>query len=93
MSYYSEAIEKIRRLDAELMRKGDPDLTKMTVTDGQRSWLLHLGLSRALEILGEVSRAPGCPHKRILVRPGDETFLPQRGCLDCNTWLDPVRVL
>jgi len=38
------------------------------------------------------ARALSCPHKRVLVRPGDETFHAQRGCLDCDTWLDPVRL-
>ena len=33
-----------------------------------------------------------CKHSRIITKPGDETFLPQRGCLDCNKWLDPVRL-
>lgn len=34
----------------------------------------------------------GCSHDRTIVHPGDETFFPQRGCLDCGAWLDPVRL-
>jgi hypothetical protein len=31
------------------------------------------------------------PHRRIADH-GDETFFSREGCLDCNTWLAPVRL-
>ena len=35
----------------------------------------------------------GCPfcgsRREPLCAKGDETFLPRRGCLDCDTWFGP----
>ena len=30
--------------------------------------------------------------KPWIVHGGDETFYPRRGCLDCNRWIDQVRL-
>lgn len=35
---------------------------------------------------------PFCKSMEIILRPGTEIFLPQRGCLSCNKWIDPVRI-
>jgi hypothetical protein len=37
-------------------------------------------------------REVDCPHAHTFFRKADETFLEQQGCLDCNEWLDPVRL-
>jgi hypothetical protein len=36
--------------------------------------------------------ASGCSHLHTTVQAADETFYERRGCLDCNCWLDPVRL-
>ena len=41
----------------------------------------------------EIGMCSDCPHNRIITQPGSETFLPRRGCLDCNEWLEPVRLV
>ena len=33
-----------------------------------------------------------CPHKNKITHPEDETFYSREGCVDCNTWLQPVRI-
>ena len=33
-----------------------------------------------------------CPHVNVIVCRANDTFLERRGCLDCNEWLDPVRL-
>lgn len=38
------------------------------------------------------STAADCFHSRTIEQPGDETFHPRLGCLDCDTWLQPVRL-
>jgi hypothetical protein len=54
-------------------------------------WKAGQAIVRELDVRSRRA-APGCSHDRIIVRSGDETFFPQRGCLDCSTWLDPVRL-
>lgn len=61
---YAAAIAKLEEIDAKLVREGDPDLRDLPITDGQRKWLLHLGLRRALEVLHEAAPldlGPLCP--------------------------------
>lgn len=38
-------------------------------------------------------RGQTCDHRgNCFVQPDDETFEERRGCLDCNQWLEPVRL-
>ena len=64
--------------------------------EGRPDWcpLEHRPITIGLKTLGEYLRQapPRCKHERIVVRPADDTFHEQRGCLDCNQWLDPVRL-
>ena len=34
-----------------------------------------------------------CRHERILTMKSDGTFRERRGCLDCDRWIDPVRLI
>jgi len=34
---------------------------------------------------------PFCGSNKITTTPGDETFLPRRGCRNCAKWIDEVR--
>ena len=45
---------------------------------------------RAMEHRNYCSRCKD-PSK-LIVHPGDETFLPRRGCTGCDRWFDPVRL-
>jgi hypothetical protein len=31
-----------------------------------------------------------CNGVRITVKPGDESFYPRKGCLDCDVWLEDL---
>ena len=33
-----------------------------------------------------------CIHEHTIMQKGDETLCSRVGCLDCNAWLDPVRL-
>ena len=35
---------------------------------------------------------PFCGSTKLHSKPETETFRERRGCLDCDNWLDPVRV-
>lgn len=53
---------------------------------------------RAVEALdkreGDVAEyCPECGSGNVTVRPADKTFARLRGCLDCNHWIDPVRLV
>ena len=32
------------------------------------------------------TNCPFCGSTNLIVHPGDETFMPRRGCLNCNEW-------
>lgn len=42
----------------------------------------------------ERDRLPACRHpaNSRIADHGDETFYPREGCLDCDEWLEPVRL-
>lgn len=69
--------------------------------DGDRITLLADDGEMAVEIVVAVSRpiatipldvCPFCGGKRLQVSEGDKTFLPRRGCLDCDRWIESVKV-
>lgn len=35
---------------------------------------------------------PFCGSTNLITKPGDETFLSRVGCLNCDRWIDPVRL-
>lgn len=35
---------------------------------------------------------PFCGSKELIINPEDETFLSRVGCLNCDRWIDPVRL-
>jgi hypothetical protein len=47
---------------------------------------------RVTLVLQDEYTATRCAHLNTVTQPADETFLERRGCLDCNQWLDPVRL-
>lgn len=69
--------------------------------DGDRVTLLADDGETAVELLIAVSRpiattppdmCPFCGGKNLHASDGDATFMPRRGCLDCNRWIESVRV-
>lgn len=53
-------------------------------------------MSLFMHLLGMLpGRGEGCPHCGSLRKPimtEDETFLPRKGCLDCDQWWGPPRL-
>ena len=44
------------------------------------------------EVAKRVLKRHRCPHLRRVTKPGDDRFEDREGCLDCDTWLEPVRL-
>lgn len=44
------------------------------------------------EVIEFTNKCPFCKSERSpIIKKEDEKFYSQRGCLDCDTWIDPVR--
>jgi hypothetical protein len=74
------------------------ELLAARYTDGECD---AVALSRFAAVVGEVNTPrpcdcldPMCRHAghKLIVEEKQPEFLPRRGCLDCNVWLDPVRL-
>lgn len=50
-------------------------------------------LTTFFDEVDEIVREEGlCPHERTIRHEGDETTYGRLGCLDCDAWLEPVRL-
>lgn len=96
MSAASEAREKIaERVASALDRSSSFSYVK---ADGDRVTFLCDGRAVTLIVADardlvppDITACPFCGSKRLHSREADERFEAQRGCLDCDRWIDPVR--
>jgi len=50
-------------------------------------------LANFFDEVDEIVREEGlCQHERTIRHEGDETVYGRLGCLDCDAWLEPVRL-
>lgn len=75
----------------ERLLEASRDLLRSRYQDGEVD---AVAMHRFASVVEEVDPTPASHegHRVIVEKKTDDTFLPRHGCLDCNVWIDPVRL-
>lgn len=83
-----EELDAIVAISAEDVRAGVRDFVERVADRAFRAE----GRSVVRIVVYGGERHATCSHEHIYIRAEDELFHEQRGCLDCDRWLEPLRM-